>query len=83
MDLENCKWTPAVDISFYIHDFSFAEVNTTCIKLGNRLNWDDTFFLHFDAGVEINSWYDGDRDEAENLVTGLEILWGVSFQLNI
>lgn len=81
MDRGNVEWTPAVNISYFIHDFSTAESNTVTARLGNRLNWDNTAYLHFDLGVEIDTYYEG--DSSSDLITGLEALCGISLQFNI
>lgn len=81
MDKGDVQWTPAVNLSYYIHDLSVAESNTVTVRLGNRLNWDDTAYLHFDLGVEIDSYYEG--DSSSDLITCLGALCGISLQFTI
>ncbi|MDC7218693.1 MAG: hypothetical protein PQJ59_02070 [Spirochaetales bacterium] len=71
------QWTPGLNTAVFIHDLSDPEANTTIIKTGNRLRWLKDFYLHLDAGVEINNYFDGSDKEVE---TDPEVLCAVRLQ---
>ncbi|MDC7241213.1 MAG: hypothetical protein PQJ50_12730 [Spirochaetales bacterium] len=77
ISLNKLDWTPGLNCSFQIHDLSAPEANTTTVKIGNRLNWKDDFYIHADAGVEINNYFEG---EDRNIETKPDVLCAIRLQ---
>ncbi|OQY33754.1 MAG: hypothetical protein B6241_06785 [Spirochaetaceae bacterium 4572_59] len=74
---KDTDWTPALNISLYIHDISEYKARTLSCKIGNRLILDDHFYLHVDLGTDIHSYY---ADSNSKIETGLEAVCGLSLQ---
>ncbi|MDC7240572.1 MAG: hypothetical protein PQJ50_09450 [Spirochaetales bacterium] len=67
-------WTPSVGATYTMHDIEVPESSTTDVKLGSRFALRKSFYIHTDAGIRTNIYYDPD------LTTGLELLWAASLR---
>ncbi|QEN06999.1 hypothetical protein EXM22_02985 [Oceanispirochaeta crateris] len=73
-------WTPGLNTGFLIHSLDQMESWTASVRTGQLLAWDKTFFLHLEGGTDILTNYNSDGGESV-LQTGLEIIWGISFEI--
>ena len=74
---EKFVWTPGLLFSMLIHELDIPESNSIKVGTGNKFEWDDYFSVNMELGLGINTYYD------PNLITALELLWGITLQVHI
>ncbi|MBF9017776.1 MULTISPECIES: hypothetical protein [unclassified Oceanispirochaeta] len=73
-------WTPGVNAAYLLYDLKQTESWNMELRAGSQLAWDKTFYLHMEGGTQILTNSDGGESF---LQTGLEIVWGISFQIRL